>query len=296
MSANHPSLSRRDAGWLLLAAGAAAALPARGLAAGPGNRVVCVSKQINEFIFDIGAQSHLVARDLTSIYPPQITRLTSVGYHRALSAEGIISMRPSVLLTDGNVGPDPVLVQVRSVGIPIETMAPGETLQTAQQLMLRLGRYFGREAAAKTIVARWQAGMKTALAAVAPYAKAPKPRVLMIHFGQIGNTYLGLTRGSAADQIINWAGGVNALDQMGGMARLTPEIIARAAPDIIIATDVGFDRYGSPAKFRDLPGVGLTPAAKALRIHRIFETEIMYFGPRTPAALRKIAGWLHPGR
>lgn len=296
MSANHPSLSRRDAGRLLFAAGAAAALPARGLAAGPGNRVVCVSKQINEFIFDIGAQSHLVARDLTSIYPPQITRLTSVGYHRALSAEGIISMRPSVLLTDGNVGPDPVLAQVRSVGIPIETMAPGETLQTAQQLMLKLGRYFGREAAAKAIVARWQAEMKTALAAVAPYAKAPKPRVLMIHFGQIGNTYLGLTRGSAADQIINWAGGVNALDQMGGMARLTPEIIARAAPDIIIATDVGFDRYGSPAKFRDLPGVGLTPAAKALRIHRIFETEIMYFGPRTPAALRKIAGWLHPGR
>ena len=84
--------------------------------------------------------------------------------------------------------------------------------------------------------------------------------------------------------------------QMGGMSRLTPEIIARSAPDIIIATDVGFDRYGSPAKFRELPGVALTPAAKSLRIHRIDETEITYFGPRTPAALRKIAGWLHPGR
>jgi iron complex transport system substrate-binding protein len=38
----------------------------------PGDRVVCVSKQINEFIFAIGAQDHLVARDLTSIYPPEI--------------------------------------------------------------------------------------------------------------------------------------------------------------------------------------------------------------------------------
>src|SRR3546814_6004087 len=114
MDADRTLLSRRAAGKLLLAAEAMATLPAKGWAAGPGNRVVCVSKQINEFIFDIGAQSHLVARDLTSIYPPQIVKLPSVGYHRALSAEGIISMRPSVLLTDGNVGPDPVLAQVRS--------------------------------------------------------------------------------------------------------------------------------------------------------------------------------------
>ena len=51
----------------------------------------------------------LVARDLTSIYPPQITKLPNVGYHRALSAEGIVSLRPSILLTDGNVGPNEVL-------------------------------------------------------------------------------------------------------------------------------------------------------------------------------------------
>jgi len=296
MDADRTLLSRRAAGKLLLAAGTMATLPAKGWAAGPGNRVVCVSKQINEFIFDIGAQSHLVARDLTSIYPPQIVKLPSVGYHRALSAEGIISMRPSVLLTDGNVGPDPVLAQVRSVGIPVETMEPGQTPASAQQLMLKLGAYFHREQAARTIVARWQQEMKAALAEMGRYAGLPKPRVLMIHFGQIGNSYLGLSRGGPADRIIDWAGGVNALDKVGGMTRLTPEIIARSAPDIIIATDVGFDRYGTPEKFRNLPGVALTPAAKALRIHRIFETEIMYFGPRTPAALRKIAGWLHPSR
>ncbi|MBU3078241.1 heme/hemin ABC transporter substrate-binding protein [Sphingomonas quercus] len=285
--------SRREASGLLLAAGAAA-LPGRALAAGPGNRVVCVSKQINEFIYDIGAQGHLVARDLTSISPPQITRLPNVGYHRALSAEGIISMRPSVLLTDGNVGPDPVLAQVKSVGVPVETMAPGSSMADAQALMLKLGTYFGREAQARAVVSRWQADIKAALAAMAPYARGPRPKVLMIHFGQIGNSYLGLSRGGAADQIIAWAGGVNALDQVGGMARLTPETIARAAPDIIIATDVGFDRYGSAAKFRDLPGVALTPAARTLNIHRVLESEIMYFTPRTAASLRKVAAWLHP--
>ncbi|HEV7705522.1 MAG TPA: hypothetical protein VGO46_14595, partial [Gemmatimonadaceae bacterium] len=40
-----------------------------------GPRVVCVSKQINEFMYDIHAESVLVARDLTSIYPAAITKL-----------------------------------------------------------------------------------------------------------------------------------------------------------------------------------------------------------------------------
>src|SRR3984885_15051231 len=122
----------------------------------PGDHVVCVSKQINEFIFAIGAQDHLVARDLTSIYPPEILKLPSVGYHRALSAEGIVSLRPSVLLTDGNVGPDEVLDRVRSVGIPVVTMEPGETAEAAQGLMLKLGDYLGRKDAAAKVVASWK--------------------------------------------------------------------------------------------------------------------------------------------
>jgi iron complex transport system substrate-binding protein len=289
------NLSRRHLGSLLLGLGLGG-LVAPAARAGAGNRVVCVSKQINEFIFDIGAQSRLVARDLTSVQPAPIRRLPSVGYHRALSAEGIISMRPSVLLTDGNVGPEPVLAQVRSVGIPIESMEPGATSATAQALMLRLGAYFGREAAARAVVAAWKTDMARTMAEMRRHVGTPKPRVLVIHFGQLNNSYLGLSRGGPADAMIGWAGGINAVSQMGGMARLTPEIIAAAAPDIIIATDVGYDRYGSAERFRTLPGVALTPAGRTRNIHRVAESEIMYFTPRTPAALRKLAGWLHAGR
>ena len=145
----------------------------------PGDRVVCVSKQINEFVFDIGAESHLVARDLTSIYPRDILKLPTVGYHRALSSEGIISMRPSVLLTDGNVGPNEVLDRVRSVGISVVTMDPGDTLQGAEDLMIRLGNYFGRKEQAATLVAAWKAGMEEAVGGAGHWAGQNKPRVLI---------------------------------------------------------------------------------------------------------------------
>ncbi|HVX38449.1 MAG TPA: ABC transporter substrate-binding protein [Gemmatimonadaceae bacterium] len=259
-----------------------------------GPRVVCVSKQINEFLYDIHAESVLVARDLTSIYPPQITTLTSVGYHRALSAEGIISMRPTMLLTDGNLGPDAVVAQVKQVGIPVVIMTPGATPDSAQRLMRALGEKFGHERQADSVIAKWNADMAAALADTVQWDKGPKPRVLVMHMGQVVNNYLALKRGTPADQLIRWAGGVNAVDSVGGMMRLTPELIAKAAPDIIIATDVGFDRLGSAEKFAAMPGVAETPAGKNKKIYRIDETELMYFGPRTAASLKKIAGWLHP--
>ena len=254
--------------------------------------MVCVSKQINEFLYDIHAESVLVARDLTSIYPPQIKSLPSVGYHRALSAEGIISMRPTMLLTDGNLGPDAVVAEVKKVGIPVVTMNPGSTPDSAMALMSALGARFGKQGVADSVIAAWRSAMSAALADSSTRSATKKPRVLVMHFGQIFNDYLAVKRGTPADRIIEWAGGVNAIDSVGGMMRLTPELIAKAAPDVIIATDVGFDRLGSAEKFAALPGVSLTPAGKAGRVHRIDESEVMYFTPRTPATLAKVKGWL----
>jgi iron complex transport system substrate-binding protein len=173
-------------------------------------------------------------------------------------------------------------------------MLPGSSQDSAQLLMTRLGAEFHHEHQADSVVAAWRAGMDSALADTMKWVGKPKPRIMVMHMGQIANSYLALKRGSPADQMIQWAGGVNAIDSVGGMLRLTPELIAKAAPDIIIATDVGFDRLGSADKFAAMPGVSLTPAGKAKRIYRVDETEVMYFGPRTAATIRKLAGWFHP--
>jgi iron complex transport system substrate-binding protein len=257
-------------------------------------RVVAVSKQINEFMYAIGAQGVLVGRDLTSIYPPAILKLTSVGYHRALSAEGIISLRPTLFLTDGNFGPAEVAAQLEKVGIPILTIKPGESVDSAADLLITLGKRFRREHAADSIAAAMKKNIAAVLKDTLKWAGKARPRVLIIHFGQIANNYLALKRGSIGDQMLRWAGAENAVDSAGGMLRLTPEIIAKTAPDIIIATDVGFDRYGSADKFATMPGVDLTPAAKNHRIYRIDETDVMYYGPRTPEGIKRLEEFFHP--
>ncbi|MGA9853007.1 MAG: ABC transporter substrate-binding protein [Gammaproteobacteria bacterium] len=257
------------------------------------DRVVCVSKQINEFIYEIGAEKHLVAHDLTSIYPPAIRKLPSVGYHRALSAEGIISMQPTVFLTDGNMGPHAVLDQLIEVGIPVKVIPPGRTMDDAQQLMFKVGAFFDREKQAEQVVATWKQDMAKVMAASKLWANRPKLRVVMIHFGQIDNSYLAVT-GGPSNQLIEWAGGKNILANSHGMERLTPELIADAQPDVIIANQIAFDRFGSSKAFTQLPGVALTPAGKNRRIYMIMEQQSIYFGPRTPAAILKLAQDFHP--
>ena len=280
--------------WTVLALLFAAACGGANDATQHAERVVCVSKQLNEFMFAIGAQSVMVGRDLTSVYPPEIVKITSVGYHRALSAEGIISLKPTLFLTDGNFGPDEVAAQLTKVGIPILTIKSGGTLEGAESALATLGKRFDRTAAADSVIATWKAGMDSVLRDTLKWVGKKRPRVLIMHFGQMVNDYLALKSGGLADQMLHWAGGENAVDSVGGMMRLTPELIAKAAPDIIIATDVGFDRYGSAAKFATMPGISLTPAGKNGRIYRINETDVMYYGPRTPAGIRRLEAIIHP--
>ena len=78
-------------------------------------RLVSLSKQYSEIIYALGAEKDLVAVDLSSTYPPQIKSLPTVGYHRALSVEGIVSVKPTMVLHDNNVGPEHVMRQLEQL-------------------------------------------------------------------------------------------------------------------------------------------------------------------------------------
>src|SRR6478736_6584284 len=109
-------------------------------------RVVCLSKQYNEIIFALGAQENLVAVDLSSTYPPEIKKLTTVGYHRALSAEGILSTKPTLVIHDNNVGPEQVMKQLEGLKIPMMVFkTKGEDISSTKTLITEMGEYFKRQ-------------------------------------------------------------------------------------------------------------------------------------------------------
>jgi iron complex transport system substrate-binding protein len=261
-------------------------------------RLVVISQQYNELIYALGAQAHLVGVDYSSTYPPEIKSVTTVGYHRALSAEGILSLKPSIVIHDGNIGPEQVVRQLEQLKIPMKTFtAKDDSIDGLKALLREMGAYFHKESRAEELIASLDKDMAAALAKTKTYTD--HPRVAVIHYGRASNVYLvvagqgGSGDGAAASRMIEWAGAEQAIQGKGMQRLASPEIIAQANPDIIFMTEFGFDRLGSLDQAKTLPGVAQTNAARTGRIYRVSEHELTYFNPETGKSVARLAELIH---
>lgn len=258
-------------------------------------RIVCLSKQLTEMVFALGKGHDIVARDLTSSYPDSAKLLPTVGYHRMLNAEGIIAQNPDVVIHSNDIGPESIIPQLEKVGLNIKVFGGANTYDSAKLLLKQLGDFFGVPAKADSIIKRMDADMEAVYTAEKQITDTPT--VMIIHYGQANNNFFvmsGRKNGGPGDRMIKLAGGKPAVYDAKGAKQISAEAIAVANPDIIIATDFGFDKMGGAENFKTLPGVGLTNAAKNNRIYRFEEHDLVYFGPRTAANVLKMMKLIHP--
>lgn len=83
--------------------------------------------------------------DTTSQHPASLKALPSIGYQRQLSSEGVLSLRPQLLIGTEEMGPPPVISQIRSAGVKVELFSAEADLATLQQTLQHLGQLLGRE-------------------------------------------------------------------------------------------------------------------------------------------------------
>src|SRR5256885_14348358 len=104
-------------------------------------RYVVISPIYNEIIWALGAQDKVVGVDLSTTYPPEVKSVQTVGYHRALSAEGILSLHPTAIIHDNNIGPPNVIQQLQSLNIPMKTFtAKNDSFDNTKALIREMGR------------------------------------------------------------------------------------------------------------------------------------------------------------
>ncbi len=255
-------------------------------------RIVCISKQYNEIIYALGAEEDIVAADISSTYPPQIKELPTVGYHRALSTEGILAAKPTLILHDNNIGPEHVVQQITALKIPTKVFGKyNGDIRGTDSLIREMGAYFHKERAADSLCAILDKDMEQVLEKAKQYGDTQ--RVLVIHYGRASNVYLIMTAKSTAARMLAWAGGRMAVDGARGMKQMSPEVIAASDPDVILLTDFGYDRLGSLEKVKALPGIAGTKAATNNRIYRVEEHDLVYMGPRTGKVAARLQKLLH---
>jgi len=260
-------------------------------------RYVVISPIYNEIIWALGAESTVVGVDLSTTYPPSVKDVQTVGYHRALSAEGILSLHPTTIIHDNNIGPPQVVQQLQQLNIPMKTFtAKNDSFEGTKALIREMGAYFHKEPRAEELCKTLDEQRAASLEKVKQYSD--HPRVAVIHFGRASNVYLVVGKGGGGDgggvsRMIELAGGEMAIDNNGMQRLQSPEIMAQANPDVILLTDYGYDRLGSLDQIKALPGVATSAAAKTNRIFRVEENVLNYFGPRSGENIAKIAAIIH---
>jgi iron complex transport system substrate-binding protein len=227
-----------------------------------------------------------------------VKKIQTVGYHRALSAEGILSLHPTAVLHDNNIGPPQVVQQLQQLNIPMKTFtAKNDSFDGTKALIREMGAYFHKEARAEELCRTIDTQRGASLEKVKQYTD--HPRVAVIHFGRASNVYLVVGKGGGGDgggvsQMIELAGGQMAVENRGMQRMESPEIIAQANPDVVLVTDYGYDRLGgSVDQIKALPGVATSNAAKNNHIYRIEENVLNYFGPRSGENIEKVAAIIH---
>ncbi len=171
-------------------------------------RIVCVSKQLNEMMFALGKGKNIVAVDLSSTFPDSAKLLPTVGYHRMLSAEGIISMTPDLVWHDNNIGPANVIPQLEKAGLKITAFNGGSTIDSAKMLLKELGTFFEVTDRADSINKKLEADLVKATSLLKEKNLKDTPSVMIIQFGRANNVYFVMSgRGGIPDKMIEMAGG-----------------------------------------------------------------------------------------
>lgn len=271
----------------LLAGPALAALALRpGLGrAQAAQRIVAAGGVITEILYALGRQDLIVGVDTTSLHPPDAMRdKANVGYVRALSAEGVLSLRPTVLVAIEGAGPPDTVKLIAEAGVKVERVGEDTSEKGVVERIRVIGRLAGVEAKAEELAAAVERDF--ALLRQQRDAVTAKKRVLFVLSLQNGRAIVG-GKGSSADAIIAHAGAINAAEVVDGYKPVTDEGIISAAPDVILMMKRG-NHAAAPDEVFALPAFSATPAAARKALVAMDGLYLLGFGPRTPGAARDL--------
>lgn len=266
------------------------ALPAAGIAQDDPQRIVAIGGSLTEIVYALGEEDRLIARDTTSVFPREALELPDVGYMRALSPEGVLSVDPDLILTLEGAGPPEAMEVIRSASVPVVTVPESFDREGVLAKVEAVGEALGRQGEADTLAARIDADIRAA-EAMADGVDEPA-RVLFI-LSMEGGRVLASGTGTAADGMIRLAGGENAITAYPGYKQLTDEAIVTAAPDVILMMDRGGNLDPAPVDLSAQPALSATPAAEAGRVIRMDGAFLLGFGPRTADAAKKLSAALY---
>jgi iron complex transport system substrate-binding protein len=252
---------------------------------------------LSEWVTALGGESKLVGVDTTSQHPESLKALPSIGYQRQLSAEGILSLRPQVLVGTEEMGPPPVLAQIRNAGVTVEMFSAQPDLPTLKGNLQHLGKLLGNETKASQLFIGYEQALDQQKSWVAKAQAGQKAPGVLLLLGHAGGKPLIAGKDTAADWMLQQAGGHN-LATHSGYKPFSVESLAGLSPDVLVFADRALTGDAARAAlFKENPILASTPAAKSGRVFELDPTLLVGgLGPRLPQSLVKLSEGFYPSQ
>jgi iron complex transport system substrate-binding protein len=258
-------------------------------------RTVRAGGALSEWVCALGGESKLVGVDTTSQHPSSLKALPSIGYQRQLSAEGVLSLRPQILVGTEEMGPPPVLSQIRTAGVQVELFSAQPDLATLQSNLQHLGKLLGAEDRAAQLLATYQQELEQQKIHVTKAQLTQKSPGVLLLLGHAGGKPLIAGKDTAADWLLQRAGGHN-LATHSGYKPFSNESLVSLDPDVLVFADRALSGDAARAAlFKENPILASTRAARDGRVIELDPTLLVGgLGPRLPQSLKKLSDGFFP--
>ncbi|MGW1143567.1 heme/hemin ABC transporter substrate-binding protein [Streptomyces sp. NPDC002454] len=260
------------------------------------SRIVPLSGSLNEIVFTLGLGDRVVAKDITATFE-QAAELPVVTRAHDVSAESVLSLRPTVVLADTTTGPVEAIDQIRDAGVPLVVYETAAGLDDVSTRIEAVAKTLGVPAAGEELTDRTRERIAKVQADIPePAAEADRPRVAFLYVRGSASVYLLGGRDSGASSLLEAAGAVDAGKESGldkDFTPITSEALAKAAPDAVLVMAKGLKSVGGVDGLVKIPGVAETPAGMDRRIVSIDDGVMLNYGPRTDQVLQSLVDQLY---
>ena len=246
-------------------------------------RIVSLDGITTEILFALGVGEKVVGRDDSSYYPPEAQRLPSVGYQFRLSAEGILSLKPTLVIGREDVRPKEVVEQLERAGVAVVLVPATPSVEGAKAKIRTVAQAVGRVEQGEALVRALERDLLLLKAFQAQHAPKGRLKALFLYLRSPGTTYV-CGEGSTPVGVMALAGLDNAAQGIRECKPMTAESVVAARPEVIVVFKKGLESVGGLEGLLKLPGVAQTPAGEKRKVVTMDDLYLGSFGPRAGRA------------
>jgi len=245
------------------------------------SRILSVGGAVTEVLYELGAADRIIAVDSTSQFPPVALKThKNVGYFRALSTEGVLSVAPDLIIASDKAGPPEVVRALKSSGIEYFEINDDPNAEALVARVRAIAGKIGKAAAGEDLVKRIEKDFADLTATRNRLTR--KPAVLFVLSVRGGRAIVG-GADTSADVMLQLAGASNAASSLKGFKPVSEESIVAMDPEAIVLMG-----RSSAGNLKDevlaVPGIAATRAGRDRRVMEMDGLYLLGFGPRAPAA------------